>query len=303
MTRRTVLQAGAAVLGGEVTAAEVPGGQIDTHTHFYDPTRPQGVPWPSRTDNFLYRKVMPEEFRELARALGVTSTVVVEASSWLEDNQWLLDLADHEPVIAGIVGHLTPGDPGFGAALRRFAKHRRFRGIRIGGDGLAARLEQPAYLEDLRRLTDHGLTLDVNGGPGMLPEVAQLGRKLPQLTVVVNHVANVRIDGGPASPDWVRGIRAAAETPNVFCKVSALVEGTGRDQAPAEVAFYRPVLDTVWEAFGPDRLVYGSNWPVSARYASYTVVHRIVAEYFQVRGEAAARKYFRENARRAYRLP
>src|SRR5882757_7999637 len=79
---------------------------IDTHTHFYDPTRAQGVPWPPREDKLLYRTVLPRDYRALPVPRSVTGTVVVEASPWVEDNQWVLDLAAHDPFIVGLVGGL-----------------------------------------------------------------------------------------------------------------------------------------------------------------------------------------------------
>src|ERR1041385_4920670 len=103
---------------------------IDTHTHFYDPTRPQGVPWPEPTDELLYRRVLPEDYKALAVPEGVTGTVVVEASQWVEDNDWILGLAAEEPFIVGFVGNLQPGAEGFGENLDRFAANPLFRGIR-----------------------------------------------------------------------------------------------------------------------------------------------------------------------------
>src|SRR2546427_8882723 len=91
---------------------------IDTHTHFYDPTRPQGVLWPSKTEPLLYRRTLPEDFRYVVQEWRVTGTIVVEASPWLEDNQWLLDLAKENPLIVGIVGHLEPGRPAFKDQLK-----------------------------------------------------------------------------------------------------------------------------------------------------------------------------------------
>lgn len=146
---------------------------IDTHTHFYDPTRPQGVPWPGKGDKRLYRPVLPAEFFKLTTPLGVTGTVVVEASPWLEDNRWLLDLADHEKGIVGIVGNLTPGEAEFAGHLKRFSRHPLYRGIRIGHGLLKEKLADKAFLDDMRRLADQDLTLDVNGGPDtpMLPNL------------------------------------------------------------------------------------------------------------------------------------
>src|SRR5262245_66577593 len=113
-SRRAFLQAslagavGAAALAHSRAAEAGPVPALDAHTHFYDPTRPQGVPWPGKDDKVLYRKVLPGELKELARKHGVRSTIVVEASPWVEDNGWLLDLAAREPFIAGVVGRLDP---------------------------------------------------------------------------------------------------------------------------------------------------------------------------------------------------
>src|SRR5690349_659982 len=110
--RLLVMASGAMAASIEANAATKPW-VIDTHTHFYDPTRPQGVPWPPPDDKKLYRAVLPPEYRTLAEPLGVAGTVVVEASPWVEDNQWVLDLAERERYIVGLVGHLEPGMPDF----------------------------------------------------------------------------------------------------------------------------------------------------------------------------------------------
>ncbi len=106
---------------------------IDTHKHFYDPTRPEGAPWPNPRDEVLYRRVLPEDYKALAVPQGVSGTVVVEASEWVEDNQWILDLAAKEPFIVGFVGNLQPGSEDFGSNLERFSANPLFRGIRPRG--------------------------------------------------------------------------------------------------------------------------------------------------------------------------
>lgn len=280
-----------------------PSPKIDCHTHFYDPTRPQGVPWPGKDNKQLYRRMLPADFKAVAAPHGVTGTVVVEASPWVEDNQWLLDLAADEPFIVGIVGNLTPGSDDFAKHVDRFSKNRLFRGIRVSHNGLKAGLESRAYVADLQRLADADCALDVNGGPDLLPTAAKLAREIPRLRVVINHVANVAIDGKAPPREWQEGIRAAAERENTFCKVSALVEGAGRttQPAPEDLTFYTPVLDVVWNAFGENRLIYGSNWPVSERYAPYATVHSLVAKYVEAKGAAAADKFFATNAQAAYK--
>jgi L-fuconolactonase len=278
---------------------------VDTHTHFYDPTRPQGVPWPNRNDPLLYRTVLPPEYQALPKPQPVFGTVVVEASPWVEDNQWILDLAAKDPFILGLVGNLPVGAIDFPEHLGRFAANPLFRGIRIGAGRLKEGLHQDPFLEHLNLLSKKDLQLDLLGGPDMLPDVAKLAGELPRLRLVIDHVANLRIDGKSVPAEWQRGMQAAARHPNVFCKVSGLVEGTGKSDgtAPAELAFYRPVLNAVWEFFGEDRLLYGSNWPVSERFADLATVQKIATKFFRGKGRAAALKFFHENAQTVYKWP
>jgi predicted TIM-barrel fold metal-dependent hydrolase len=298
--------AGQAALLAATAVAEHPATAepiIDTHTHFYDPTRPQGVPWPPREAKQLYRPVLPAHFKALARPFGVTGTVVIEASPWLEDNQWLLDLARDDSFLVGVVGHLQPGADGFQKHLSRFAKNRLFRGIRIATGDIGKGLGQPRFVADLKRLADHDLELDVNGGADTGAAAARLAAALPDLRIVIDHAGNVPIDGKAVPAAWLVGMRAPARHRHVYCKVSALVEATGhRDgKAAKDMAFYTPVLDALWDAFGEDRLLYGSNWPVSEPSAPYAVVLGIVREYFGAKGKEAAAKFFGRNALGAYK--
>lgn len=275
---------------------------VDCHTHFFDPTRPQGVPWPGR-DSSLYRRTLPADYRRQPTAHPVTGTIVVEASPWVEDNQWVLDLARDDRFILGLIGNLAPGRDEFAGQLARFAKNPLFRGLRASGKAIEEGVERPEFLADLGRMSDAGLTLDVNGGPALLDSMARLARRLPDLTVVVNHLGGVRIDGREPAEEWRRGIEALAARPNVFLKVSGHVDNTGLNErrAPRELDFYRPVLDFVWTAFGEDRLIYGSNWPVSDLYADLATVQRLIDDYFSAKGPGPLRKLFAANSQRAYR--
>lgn len=273
---------------------------IDCHTHFYDPARPQGVPWPSPGSS-LYRTVLPQHLRKLELYRRITGTVIVEASPLVEDNAWLLDLAKDDPFIVGIVGNLMPGKDEFAGHLDRFARNPLFRGIRVSSKTVTDLLS--SSLHDLKKLIDHDLSLDVNGGPDTPGIVAMLAEKLPSLRIVQNHIGNVRITADPPPADWKSGIEAAAKHANVFCKISALVEGASRDgqKAPAEMSFYRPYIDVVWNAFGDDRVIYGSNWPVSENAADYETLQRIVMEYAAEHGDGATAKFCSKNAARAYK--
>ena len=262
------------------------------------------MPWPSRDDKVLYRPVLPEHFVALTKPLGVIGTVVVEASDRLEDNQWVLDLVDKHPALVGLVGRLEPGESDFTKNLDRYAKHRRFYGFRIGHQKLKARLDDKAFLADLDLLGDKSLVLDVNGGPELLSDVTRLAERLPDLEIVVNHLANVAIDGQAPLDAWRKGMEAAGKHPRVACKVSAYVEGASRGgkKAPTDAAFYKPVFDVAWDAFGEDRLMFGSNWPVSERAAEYKTLLAIAQADVTAR-KADAKKFFAGNARRIYNVP
>jgi L-fuconolactonase len=312
--RRRFLKASAAAIAGAVAGeswlsqaagAEEPAKMeiVDTHTHFYDPTRPQGVPWPAKDDKLLYRRVLPEDYRQLTKPHGVTGTVVVEASPWVEDNQWVLSLAAKNPIIVGVVGRLTPGTDDFRKHLERFSKNSRFRGLRLGVGELKKGLGEDRFVKDLKLLTEDDLELDAIGGPDLLPEVVRLAGLLPDLRVVINHVSGVPIDGKAPPRAWLDGVREAAKRRQVYCKVSGLAEATGKSNgdAPKDVAFYKPVLDALWEAFGEDRLIYGSNWPVSERFATYGTVQAVVSDYFRGKGKTAVAKFFAGNAKAAYK--
>ena len=276
---------------------------VDTHTHFYDPTRPQGIPWPGKNDKSLYRRVLPEQFEKFAKPLGVTGTVIVEASPWLEDNQWLLDIAESDPFILGIVGNLTPGKPEFAGHLKRFASKPLFRGIRVNAGPLKAGLEQKEFLSDLKRMQDADLELDLNGGSDLLPLVDRLATELSGLRIVINHLANVKNTGPDLVPEWVTGTKACSRHRNVYMKVSALVENAAFHEETAQrtPASYTPILESVWNTFGEDRLIYGSNWPVSDQAADYATVLKIVKDFFESKGTVACEKFFARNAKAAYK--
>jgi predicted TIM-barrel fold metal-dependent hydrolase len=278
MNRRTFLFGPAASLlaaGGPAI--------VDTHIHLYDPTRPQGVPWPPKTDSLLYKPTLPDDYAALVRPLGVTGAIVIEASPWLEDNQWVLDLAAKHPIILGLVGHLEPGAAGFAQNLARFHKNPRFLGIRLSGAAIKTGIAKPVFLDDLRRLADAGLALDAIGDAGMIAPLVTLGDRIPALRIAVDHMPE-------EPPGWQESpaMRDLAKRPGVFAKVSGVLKA-------------RPgSLDLVLHLFGPDRVMYGSNWPVSNRVAPYPEVLAAVRKYVTA---ADAPRFFARNALACYRWP
>jgi predicted TIM-barrel fold metal-dependent hydrolase len=313
LTRRTFLAAAAgatvAVIGGCATTSPqlspaAVHSIIDTHTHFYDPTRPQGVPWPAKDDAFLYRRVLPAEYEALARPLGIAGTVVVEASPWPEDNQFILDLAAKDSFIVGLCGNLMPGTPEFRKHFDRLKSNRLFRGVRLRDETWRSHVGDAAFLADLKRMADADLQVDINTGVDGLVDAAKLAGAVPSLRIVLDHCANTHIDGKAVSVAWLGAMSVLAKHSNVRAKLSGLVEGTGKTDgtAPTDAAFYKPMLDWMWQLFGEDRLIWGSNWPVSARFASLETTYRIVHDYVAGRAPPeAVRKVFGGNAMAAYK--
>ena len=309
MNRRTWLTRGAAALTTAIGAASQLARAassaatriIDCHTHFYDPSRPGGVPWPGKGTR-LYRTVLPKDWLAVASPHGARETVVVEASPLLEDNQWILDLAEKEKSIIGFVGNLDLADPEFPTHVARFSKNPIFRGIRARGGLSQFEKSTDQIMKSAKSLADHGLELDLNGPASTLENAGQILRAIPDLRLVINHLGS---PGDPQNlkPEWKDSIRKISLEKNAFMKVSALVEQVKGEEgkAPTDTAYYLPILDHLWECFGPDRLIYGSNWPVSDRGAPYDVVFGIVADYFGSKGPEACEKYFWKNSQAAYR--
>lgn len=308
LTRRTLIQQATAWASATVASPDFDQTirSIDTHIHFYDPTRPQGVPWPKPEEKLLYQPYYPAQFRALTAPLGVVGTVVVEASPWVEDNQWILDLAKEHQTIVAFIGNLKLGQPEFAAQLKRFGANPLFRGLRLGLTAIAEGLGQAAFERDLQRLNERAMTLDVLGvmapQPNVInmaiPNVIRLAKLAPKLRIVIDHLPY------PAWDDAPETMRAAlsevARLPQVYAKVSNVMRRDQSGNVITDLAHYRAGLDVLLQLFGADRLVYGSNWPVSKRVAPYATCHQIVAAYFNTHGKAVAEKFFWRNSRRAY---
>jgi L-fuconolactonase len=280
LTRRALLASLPAV------AAPTQRPVIDTHVHFYDPGRPEGVPWPPKDNEVLYRPHMPADFARVVKGLGVRGVIVVEASPWIQDNDWILNLAKRDKTILGLVGNIQATGPEFARHLDRLRRNPLFLGIRVNRTGRTA-------LDDIRRLADAGLAIDVVGDSRILPGVLDVSDQLPNLRIVIDHL--------PFAPSDTRvTLGDLRDRPNVYAKVSWIlrrIEG----RVPDDLGFYREALDEVWDTFGSERVVYGSNWPVSNLQAPYAAVLRIAREYFEAKGPAAAERYFFSNSRAAYR--
>ena len=302
MNRRSFLAA-AAAHSFPASAAPIP--IIDCHIHLFDPGRPQGVPWPDKSNAVLYRPALPDRYRAIAAPLGVAGAIEVEASPWLEDNQWVLDIAAKDTIIVGTIGNLEPGKPEFAKQLERFHRNRLFRGIRYGnlwGRDFGAQVKRPQFLADLELLSDANLTLDTaNPTAALIAGVIQLTDKLPNLRVVIDHLPQLQVPGGTAAHrEYQDDLKEIGQRPKIYVKISEVfrrIEG----QVPVDLSVYRGTLDEIYGVFGEDRVLFGSDWPNSDSWRPYGDGLNLVQKYFSTKGLAATEKYFWRNSVNAYR--
>ena len=278
---------------------------IDTHIHLYDTSRAEGVPWPPETDKVLYKPILTKDFDRVSDENGVNATVIVEASKWVSDNQWVLDLVKHDPDrYIGLVGSLEIGTPDFKKYLFQLSKDKRYVGIRMrerpGGDSF---FENEAVWADLRLLADMDKTLDVLMFQYSIEDVDMVAKRLPNLKILMNHVAGADIEGKPADTKWVADVQKVAKNPNVYCKISGLFQQSHRQPSPKDASFYKSELDVLLDAFGEERVIYGSNWPVTMRGGTYAEYLAVVKAYFADKPRSAQEKYFYRNALKFYGLP
>ena len=304
MNRRSFLGVAAGIAGLAAAPPSRPLPIIDTHIHLFDPRRPQGVPWPDKNETALYQPALPDRYRKVTKGLGVVGAIEVECSPWLEDNQWVLDIAAKDTIIVGTVGNLEPGTPGFRKSLERFHHNPLFRGIRYGNlwnRNLGDQISRPEFLSDLTALAEAGLEMDTaNPDPTLISAVVRLTDRVPHLRVVIDHLPQMEMPKELSARAALQAdLRELGKRPQIYVKVSEVLRRVGA-RVPDDLNFYRATLDELWEIFGPDRLMYGSDWPNSDRWGTYPQVMKVVREYFTGKGAAVAEKFFWKNSLVAY---
>jgi predicted TIM-barrel fold metal-dependent hydrolase len=307
MNRRTFLGAAVSSAALDLEAQGSPMPIIDTHIHLFDPTSSQGVPWPekgNKDDEILYRPALPNRYRQLTQGLGIVGVIEVECSPWLEDNQWVLDLAAKDSLIVGTVGDLEPGKPDFRKHLERFHRNPLFRGIRCGnlwGRNLAAGISREDYVSDIKGLADAGLGMDtVDQSTPIVAAVVHLTDKVPSLRVVLDHLPQTDPPAEPAArKERETYLRELAARPQIFVKLSEILRRVNGN-VPTDLESYRSRLDEIWGIFGEDRIIFGSDWPNSDRWGSFQQVFNLARDYVKTKGKAVEEKFYWKNSTRAY---
>jgi L-fuconolactonase len=251
---------------------------IDAHQHFWQLSRPFDYGWlDAPTHTPIRRDFLPEDLEPLIRASGVDRTIFVQTQHNLEENRWALGLAENHPFLAGVVGWVDLASPECERQLREFQDHPRFVGVRHvtqdePDDDFIVRED---ILRGLRALERHAVPFDLLFYVKHLRHVPALARRLPELPMVIDHLAKPRIKDRSVD-DWLPQFRAASAFSNVFCKLSGMI--TEADWRRWTVADLKPYVQAALEHFGPARLMFGSDWPVCALAGTYDRVYQALVE-------------------------
>lgn len=275
---------------------------IDAHHHLWD-LAVRDQPWTAELPA-LRRSFLLSDLEPLAAAAGVSATVLVQTIHAVDETPEMLALAETSDLVAGVVGWTDVAAPDFGerlSELRSGVGGRRLVGIRHHVQELpdGGWLTRPDTHRGLRQLASHGLAFDLIVRADQIPACVAAAQALPDLRFVLDHVGKPNIASGEREP-WASDIRALAQSPNVTCKLSGMV--TEADAERWTVADLRPYSDLVLEAFGPERLMFGSDWPVSTLAAGYPQVVETALQLTSELTEAEREAVFGGTATEVYGL-
>lgn len=275
--------------------------QIDAHQHFWNPARGD-YDWMPMDNPVLARPYAPDDLAPELEAQGIGHTVLVQAAATVEETEYMLGIADATPHVAAVVGWIDFEKPADLAHLKRLAKHPKFAGVRpmiqdIPDDDWMLRDDvQWAF----RAVCDLGLTFDALGFPRHLTNFHTILTRYPDMRVVVDHCMKpqIRDHSDTAFRSWADGISRLADT-GACCKFSALVTEANPDWAVADL---KPYADHVFRAFGAERVMWGSDWPVvrlRCEYADWRAAAEALTEGMT---EAERARIYGGTAAEFYRL-
>ncbi len=275
--------------------------RIDSHQHFWRYNSDE-YPWIDASREPLKVDYMPPDLEPLMQATGIDGTVAVQARQNLRETDFLLDLADQYDFIRGVVGWVDMRADDVEAQLERLAPHPRMVGVRhIVHDEADDRFMLGGnFLRGLAKLKACDLRYDLLLFPRHLPIAIDVVQRFPEQPFVLDHIAKPFIKDGLLEP-WERDIRKLAAFDNVWCKVSGMV--TEAAWGGWTQADYVPYLDVVFDCFGIDRLMFGSDWPVCTLSGSYSQVVGIVETYISALSPDEQAKVMGGVASKFYNLP
>ena len=274
--------------------------KIDTHQHFWQ-YNDRDYGWMGADMGKLKRNRLPGDLAPLLEKTGIDGTVIVQARQCLEETEWLLQLANENSFIEGVVGWVDLCNSKLEEQLERFCPHPKLCGVRhvVHDEPDDQFMLRDDFVRGIGKLHRFGLTYDLLLFPKHLPVACELVAKFPEQTFVLDHISKPFIKDGKIEP-WKTDIHRLASFQNVSCKISGMVtEADWHNWKPED---FKPYMNIVLDAFGADRIMVGSDWPVCTVAGEYEDVMRIAADYVeQLSGDEQA-AIWAENAKRIYQV-
>jgi L-fuconolactonase len=251
--------------------------KIDAHQHFWQLGRFDTSWLDAPRLKAIRRDYLPADLKPHLKATGVDSTVFVQTQHNVEENRWALQLAAENDFIAGVVGWIDLANPACEDQLAEFKDHPKFVGVRhvVQDEPDPDFMVRPEILRGLKVLEKHGVPYDLLFYVQHIKHAETVARHCPNLPLVIDHLSKPRIREQVVG-DWESHFRAAARYPNVSCKISGMI--TEADWTGWKPADLKPYVDIALDCFGPERLMFGSDWPVCELAGSYERVYAATQE-------------------------
>ncbi|MDO7171637.1 amidohydrolase family protein [Mariniflexile sp. AS56] len=272
---------------------------IDAHQHFWN-FNPVRDSWIDDSMAIIRRDFLPEDLKPVLDANGVDGCIAVQADQSETETAFLLQCAEENPFVKAVVGWVDLCADSVETQLAHFSKNKLFKGVRhivqAESETFVLRAD---FQNGISKLEQFGLVYDVLVFPHHLENTIKLVRKFPKQQFVLNHIAKPKMSEA-IDAAWLKNIQTLASFPNVSCKISGLVTET--ENFEWNEAMFKPFMDGVVEAFGVDRLLFGSDWPVCLLAGEYQEVMQIVKKYFIDFSKEDQDKVMGENAIRIYNI-
>jgi L-fuconolactonase len=275
--------------------------KIDSHHHLWEINDTDYV-WMSQEHAVIRRDFLSADLNAVLDESGIDGSVAVQARQMIEETDFLLEIAGANPRIKAVVGWVPLCENGSGPFLERYATHPKLAGVRhvVHDEPDDDFILRPDFNEGIRTLTKYDLVYDILIFWKHLPQTLRLVDRHPEQPFVVDHIAKPRIAAGNFDTEWSTGIRELAKRENVSCKVSGmLTEVRGETW---DLDLLRPYFETVYEAFGPQRVMFGSDWPVCLLRSSHTGWTRICTGLSENLSPAEKAAFWGGNAARVYQI-
>ena len=274
--------------------------KIDSHQHFWSYSK-EGYGWIDDKMGLLKKEFMPSDLAPLVESIGFDGTIAVQARQSIQETEWLLRFAERDDMIMGVVGWVPLCSSSVNDHLKRFSESGKLVGVRhvLQDEPDERFMLSPDFLNGMKCLGQYDLAYDILIYPKRLEVAAELVSMFPNQRFILDHIGKPNIKEGLID-EWKVGVETLAQFPNVYCKLSGMVtEADWSDWKPAHLT---PYLDVVFKAFGTDRLMIGSDWPVCTVVGAYKPVMGVVIDYISTLSKDEQHAVLGGTAVKAYKL-